>query len=70
MVPKLVDMRFYDREEELLALQKIEALSASSAQMTVITGRRRIGKTTLIKKAFTGIPLVYFFVGKKSETLL
>ena len=65
-----VNMEFYDREKELAALRKIEALSASSAQMTVITGRRRIGKTTLIKKAFTGIPFVYFFVGKKSETLL
>lgn len=52
------------------ALRKIEALSAHDAQMTVITGRRRIGKTTLIKKAFTRIPFVYFFVGKKSETLL
>lgn len=27
-------------------------------------------KTTLIKKAFTGIPFVYFFIGKKSETQL
>ena len=52
------------------ALRKIEALSEHDAQMTVITGRRRIGKTTLIKKAFTRIPFVYFFVGKKSETLL
>lgn len=63
-------MKFYDREKELAALQKIEKLSASTAQLTVITGRRRIGKTTLIKNAFTGIPFVYFFVGKKSETLL
>lgn len=63
-------MKFYDREQEMEALKKIEALSAHDAQMTVITGRRRIGKTTLIKKAFTRIPFVYFFVGKKSETLL
>lgn len=63
-------MKFYDREQEMEALRKIEALSAHDAQMTVITGRRRIGKTTLIKKAFTRIPFVYFFVGKKSETLL
>ena len=63
-------MKFYDREKEMAALQKIEAISAHEAQMTVITGRRRIGKTTLIKKSFTSIPFVYFFVGKKSETLL
>ena len=63
-------MKFYDRDQELIALRKIEKISEDYAQMTVITGRRRIGKTTLIKKAFTKIPFVYFFVGKKSETLL
>ena len=63
-------MKFYDRTKELEALRKIEQLSATSAQMTVMTGRRRIGKTTLIKTAITKIPFVYFFVGKKSETLL
>ena len=63
-------MKFYDREKEMAALRKIEALSAQHAQMTVMTGRRRIGKTTLIKKSFKDIPFVYFFVGKKSETLL
>ena len=63
-------MKFYGRVKELEALRKIDILSATSAQMTVITGRRRIGKTTLIKEAFTQIPFVYFFVGKKSETLL
>lgn len=63
-------MKFYDREAETAALKKYEALSAQSAQMIVMTGRRRIGKTTLIKRSFTGIPLLYFFVGRKSETLL
>ena len=38
--------------------------------MTVITGRRRIGKTTLIKKACEGYAMIYFFVGRKSESLL
>lgn len=63
-------MKFYDREAETSALKKYEALSAESAQMIVITGRRRIGKTTLIKRSFTSIPFLYFFVGKKSEALL
>lgn len=63
-------MKFYDREQELEALRKVEEISSHDAQMTVITGRRRIGKTTLIKRAFTKIPFVYFFVGKKSEALL
>ena len=63
-------MKFYDREKELAALKKYEKLSSSHAQFIVITGRRRIGKTTLIKRAFTEIPFLYFFVGKKSEALL
>lgn len=63
-------MKFYDRDAETVAFRKYEALSATSAQMIVITGRRRIGKTTLIKRSFTKIPFLYFFVGKKSESLL
>ena len=63
-------MKFYDRAAEISALKRIEKNSAEYAQMTVITGRRRTGKTTLIKEAFTEIPFVYFFVGKKSENLL
>lgn len=63
-------MKFYNREAELAAMRKYEKLSAQSAQMIVVTGRRRIGKTTLVKRAFTSLPLVYFFVGKKSESLL
>jgi uncharacterized protein len=63
-------MKFYDREAEMAALKRYEALSSESAQMIVMTGRRRIGKTTLIKRSFTSIPFLYFFVGKKSESLL
>ena len=63
-------MKFYGREKEIETLQKIENLSASYAQMTVITGRRRIGKTTLVKYVCTQIPFVYLFVGRKSETML
>ena len=54
----------------MAALKRYEALSSESAQMIVMTGRRRIGKTTLIKRSFTSIPFLYFFVGKKSENLL
>ncbi len=54
----------------MTALKKYEKLSNKNAQFIVITGRRRIDKTTLIKRAFTDIPFLYFFVGKKSETLL
>lgn len=63
-------MKYYDREAEMAEMKKYEALSKDNAQMIVVTGRRRIGKTTLIKRSFTEIPFVYFFVGKKSESLL
>lgn len=63
-------MKFYDRKLECETLLAIEQLSQENAQMTVITGRRRIGKTTLIKHALRDKKLIYFFVGKKSEKLL
>lgn len=63
-------MKFYDREIEVETLRRIESTSREFAQMTVITGRRRIGKTTLIKRAYQGSEMVYFFVARKSEALL
>lgn len=63
-------MKFYDREIETETLRRIEATSREYAQMTVITGRRRIGKTTLIKHAYANSEMIYFFVARKSEALL
>lgn len=60
-------MKFYDREIETLTLRKIEETSKTYAQMTVITGRRRIGKTTLIKHTFGEDKMLYFFVARKSR---
>ncbi|WP_455672356.1 ATP-binding protein [Phocaeicola sp.] len=63
-------MKFYDRVQELEILHEIEALSNEYAQMTMIVGRRRVGKTTLLRKAFTKTPVLYFFIGRKNEILL
>ncbi len=63
-------MKFYDREIETETLRKIEETSWQYAQMTIITGRRRIGKTTLIKHAYDADGMIYFFVARKSEALL
>lgn len=41
-----------------------------SAQMTFVIGRRRIGKTSLLTKAYAQSKTLYFFVSKKSEALL
>ncbi len=61
-------MKFYNRGKELKNLNKIEQLSKESAKMTIIVGRRRIGKTTLIKEAYP--QKLYLFVSKKNEALL
>lgn len=61
-------MKFYNRENELEKLRSIEESSHSGSKMTVVVGRRRIGKTKLIKEAFQ--EKVYLFVSKKNEALL
>lgn len=62
-------MRFYDREKEIAELIRLDALAEHSAQLTVLMGRRRTGKTTLMTHALDGKPYLYFFVGKKAEQL-
>ena len=62
-------MRFYDREKEIAELRRLDALAEHSAQLTVLMGRRRTGKTTLMTHALDGQPYLYFFVGKKAEQL-
>lgn len=63
-------MKFYNRKSECETLREIEGYSAKNAQMTVMVGRRRVGKTTLLKYAFKDTPVLYFFVAKKNEVLL
>ena len=61
-------MRFFDRQFEIRKLQRIEELSKEVSQFTVVSGRRRIGKTALIRKAYEDLPLVYLFVARKTES--
>lgn len=63
-------MKFYDRTDELKKLKVIYNQSLSQAKMTVLVGRRRIGKTMLLLEATKGQPTLYFFVARKSEVLL
>ncbi len=64
-------MKFYNRESELTELQRIKNLSFTEhSRMTVVTGRRRIGKTSLIMKLTENEPTVYLFVGRKTEAAL
>lgn len=63
-------MKFFDRKEKIATLRKIRDNAEKSAQFTVLTGRRRIGKTLLVLKAYEEKPFLYFFVGRKAEKLL
>lgn len=63
-------MKFYNREKELQLLQESEEVSRQNSQMTVIVGRRRIGKTKLLLKATENRQAVYWFVSRKSESIL
>ena len=60
-------MRFFDRTEEIASLREIRRMSKDNAQFTVVTGRRRIGKTSLVWRAYEDAPILYFFVARKAE---
>lgn len=61
-------MRFYDREQEIAFLSETREQAEKVARFTVVTGRRRIGKTTLVREAYNDKPFVYFFVARKAES--
>jgi len=63
-------MKFYAREKELEALKRIREQSEHSSTFTVMMGRRRIGKTTLMIKSAEGSRSVYMFVSRVAEPLL
>lgn len=65
-------MKFYNRTKEIEELKWIQNRAFDSrSRMTVITGRRRIGKTKLALHATKGeYPTVYLFVSRKNEAAL
>lgn len=65
-------MKFYNRTKEIKELKRIQRLAFDSySKMTVITGRRRIGKTKLALHATEGKePTVYLFISRKNEAAL
>ena len=64
-------MNFYDRETELAILKQNYEQSARRSMLTVLMGRRRIGKTTLLTKiAGSNEPLLYLYVSKDNERVL
>ncbi len=65
-------MRFYDREKELNILQTNWEQTTERGRMTVLIGRRRIGKTTLLTTSSKkdGQPMLYLYVSKDNERVL
>jgi AAA+ ATPase superfamily predicted ATPase len=63
-------MKFYDRVKEVEILRRIRDDSRLSARFTVLTGRRRVGKTELLKHAYGDEGFLYFFVARRSEAEL
>ena len=64
-------MKFYDRQKELETLENMRNTAFNvNSQMTVVTGRRRIGKTKLILKSCENTPMVYWFVSRTNEAEL
>ena len=45
-------MKFYGREKEIGDLRGQRDISRKYARFTVVTGRRRVGKTQLVRSAF------------------
>lgn len=62
-------MKFYGRNDELTELEGIRRLSENSARFTVVTGRRRIGKTELVERAFNDgkAPYLYLLTTRRAE---
>jgi len=58
-------MKFYNREKEIKLIGEI--IQKKQAQLTVIQGKRRVGKTTLMLEALKKEKFLYFFVSKKTE---
>lgn len=63
-------MRFFDREVETAELRRIRDLSERSSRFTVLTGRRRVGKTELIHHALGDRPYIYWYVTRSVEKTL
>lgn len=65
-------MKFYDREKELGILQTNWEQSAEQGRLTVLVGRRRVGKTTLLTRSavYGEQPLLYLYVSKDNERVL
>jgi len=59
-------MKFINRKEELEALK--ERWDSGDSQLVIIYGKRRVGKTELMKQFGKGKPFIYFLADKRNQT--
>jgi len=65
--------KFYNRESQLATLREISGnIEHSKGILSVVVGRRRVGKTRLLNEAFDSNTHqhLYLFIGRKSEKAL
>ena len=67
--------KFYDRQQEMNQLLDMQRQAFEDySRFVVLTGRRRVGKTSLVTKLMEETkeqaPGLYFFVGRKTEAVL
>lgn len=67
--------KFYDRESEMQRMHEIQRQAYDDySRFVVLTGRRRVGKTSLVYRLMEETkevaPGLYFFVGRKTEASL
>lgn len=65
-------MEFFGRESEISLLRRIRETAGTSARFTVVTGRRRIGKTALLRHALDdgATPYLHLSVTRQPEKTL
>ena len=63
-------MKFYNRDLELQSLHQLKQQAEHRGVMTVLTGRRRVGKTLLALHHVKGHRFLYLFATRKEEHLL
>ena len=63
-------MKFYDRQTELEILRNNWKLSENKSLFTVMMGRRRTGKTSLLMKVEEEQEMLYLYVSKDNEHVL
>lgn len=63
-------MEHFGRDIELNVLTEERVLSDTSARFTLVMGRRRIGKTYIIRRSLEGVPSLYLLAMNESEETL